>query len=182
MRQRFDERAGHRVVGINGAVAKITHGQIATDIPKSCRRQRQSPGRIQGAVGNQTAQKVALQIERVHDAVARSSDIIVFGPVLYRIRHVQNTAEILYAERRISGGQIRVRKGAGQVRRSTGSFHYVDRIVAEVSQVRVLGAADVRIGESLVNVGGAPRNQSLRRGSQIGRASGWERVKVSWGA
>src|ERR1035441_4382204 len=50
---------------------------------------------MQEAVGDQPAQKVALQIERVHDAVARPRDIIVFGRVLDGICHVQNTAEIL---------------------------------------------------------------------------------------
>ncbi len=107
-----------------------------------------------------------MQIECIHDAVARTRYIIVFGPVLNGIRHVQNTAEICYVERRISRGQIRVREVPGQGRSCRVPFQYVDRSVAKVRGVCVDVGADVRIGQAFIDVGGAAQLQSFRRGSQ----------------
>src|SRR5262249_43136489 len=61
--QSADKCACSRVVSINVAITKIAHQQIVTEDSESARSQSHSPRCIQHAVGNQTLQEVAVEIE-----------------------------------------------------------------------------------------------------------------------
>ena len=62
------------------AVSKIADQQIAADVLKTGRGNCQAPGRIQTSAGRDAAEEIAVQIERIDNAVADARHVVVLAP------------------------------------------------------------------------------------------------------
>ncbi len=95
-------------------IAEVAHQQIAAEYPEVGGRHGKSPGRVKLALADQALDEIAIGIENIDKSMAQAWNIIMLRLVLLRVGHHDVAAEGLDAERRVSFGQIRVGKRAGE--------------------------------------------------------------------
>ena len=71
-----------RIVGVNAAVAEVADEQVVAEGTEVSRRQRQPPRRVSVPSRRDAANQVAAGVERVHESMAHSRDVVllVFVP------------------------------------------------------------------------------------------------------
>src|SRR5438874_8376739 len=85
---RAEESAGHRIVIVNFSIAKVSDPEFVSF------HQRQSPWRIEIAIGNQPTKEIAAGIEHIDKTITGSSHLIFAFRVLQRESHKNFAIEI----------------------------------------------------------------------------------------
>src|SRR5262249_23641932 len=136
---------------VDHAVAEVPDEQLAGERAERCRRDRESPGRVEHSARGDAPDQRPLGVERIYDAVARTGDVVARGPD-DGIAHVERTAEVLDVEWRIARGQVRIGEAPGEVRGPAAALEHVDLPALEVRAEEVRVPGHVLEREALVRI------------------------------
>jgi len=78
------------------------------------------------------AYEIAIHIEDTDDAVSFANDWVVLGGILHRIGHEDLFFQSLESERRVTGGQIRIRKRTGKSHSHESVKECIDKSTVEI--------------------------------------------------
>ena len=84
-----DEFAAHGVDDVDPAISKVADEQIACELPKAGRCERQTPWGVEPAAGRQSLEQVAIGIEDINVAIPRACHIVLTVGVLLGVGHVE---------------------------------------------------------------------------------------------
>jgi hypothetical protein len=127
------EGSGGWIKGINFAVAKIANQQIASEPTEPSRGESDSPGRVEGAVGDQTLHQDSTRAVDV-DVAAASRKGHGHPGCDFPIFDVKKPAEVLDIKRRVTGREHGIDETAGQEHLSIAGIVNVD--AAAGSEIR----------------------------------------------
>ena len=85
------------------SIAEISHQQSVAESAKVGRRQGQTPGRVQGATGGETADEIAIGAKNVDKTDAGARHVIMTVRILHGKGDKQLTADVANAKRSESG-------------------------------------------------------------------------------
>src|SRR5215475_11290457 len=149
--QLAEEMIGLRIEDIDRPIAEISDKEIVGELAKAGGRDRKSPGRIERSARCDPVQQVPVQVELIHETIASTGDVIVFGVILQCERDEQVAVKNLNVERRKAGRQVMIGK----------AFHLlevvvedVDGAIAEVCRVKQGAMVSLRNRETLVDGSG----------------------------
>jgi hypothetical protein len=101
------------IENVDFAVAEISDQDLSAVLAKGERRPRHAPGRVEGSAAGEAPQQIAIGVENIDKAVARTRDVIVFWSVLLGVGDEQIAVDVLNAERRIPLGDVGIGKADG---------------------------------------------------------------------
>src|SRR6201987_3611322 len=110
----IEEGARRRIIGIDGAVAKVSNQQFAAKGAETGRRNHGSPWSIEIALRNEALYEIAVQIEQIHVACAGLMYRLVLRLILHRVGPEHLVIDEMNAERREARGKIRVDECSGE--------------------------------------------------------------------
>src|SRR5216110_2811244 len=91
-----------------------------------------SPRSVQSTAGCESPYEIAIHIEDIDDAVSSAHDWVVLGGILHRIGHEDLSSNHLNPERRVTGGQIRIRKRTGKSHSHESVKECIDKSTVEI--------------------------------------------------
>src|SRR4029453_5653340 len=167
--QAATERPGLGVVGVDAAVAEVSHQQVAAEATEpGGRGLHQAPGGVEVAAAEPAPQQVAAGAVDVHEAPARAGDLVFAVGVLLGVGDIQPPAELLDVEGCIAAWQLAVVESARQVDPVELLVEDVDPAVVEVGPVEQGAGSAGGEGQALVD--------GVRdAGADLGLSRGWGR-------
>src|SRR5436309_7958570 len=102
--------AGCEIERVDRAVAEIADQKIVREFAERARRERHAPGRIEPAATREAANEIAVRVELIDDAEARSCCFVVLVVLAFRVCHEQMAVDVLDVERRESLWEVGIGK------------------------------------------------------------------------
>ena len=133
--ERAEESACRLIEGVDPAVAEVADEQRAGKRAEAGGRNRQTPGRIERAVGNQTTQEVTVRIELANESIAWTRQVPTRGWIYLRIGDVESAGEVLDVVRREIRRESRVGEGSGQRGERKAVVVHVNLSVGKVRRI-----------------------------------------------
>src|SRR4030095_8975271 len=105
------------VEGMDFPIAGITDEDGAAEPAKGEGGPRHAPWRVQRSARREAPQQMALGVENIDKALARTRHIVMPGRILHGVRDKEVAVNVLDAEGRDPSRYIRIRKAAVDLRR-----------------------------------------------------------------
>jgi len=101
-----EKASRRRIKSVDDAVAKVADKNGIAEGSEVSACLNDSPGRIEGSMGDKTSNESAVLVKNVHDAVPWANLRMASRCVLQCVRDENLAADLLNVERRIAGGEI----------------------------------------------------------------------------
>src|SRR5205085_5920949 len=131
--------------------------QPIAELAEIGRCERESPRRVQPAPRRDATNQIAIRIEYIDEAKARSRDLVHLGVVLLRVRDVEVALDVLDVKGREAARNGAIAEAARRGDQCEGAVVDVDLRAAEIGGVEKAGSAVRGEGETFVHRVGLDR-------------------------